>query len=86
MKVAQGEVNKQKDLLNACNKDINSAASEQRALQKEHSASELKVQELQHKVTKGQKDSQDAARQVSVCVFQGSAWQGKKRGHSACPN
>lgn len=70
MKAAQGELNKHKDLLKARNKDITAAATEQRALQKESSAAQLKVQELQHKVTKVQKDSQDAARQVRKCMEQ----------------
>ena len=73
VKGAQGELNKHKDLLKARNKDINAAATQQRALQKESSAAQLKVQELQHKVTKGQKDSQDAARQVGKCG-QGCEW------------
>ena len=68
VKAAQGELNKHKDLLKARNKDITAAATEQRALQKESSAAQLKVQELQHKVTKVQKDSQDAARQVRKCM------------------
>ena len=56
---------KQKDLLKACDNDINNAVAEQRSLQKEHGDSELKIKEMEHKISKGQKESQDAARQVT---------------------
>ena len=66
MKEAQEGVNKQKALLKACNQDIQAKVTEQKNLQKESHASDLKIQELEHKVSKFQKDSKDAARQVSV--------------------
>lgn len=64
VKAAQADVAQQKELLKARNKDINAAAAEQRGLQKEASNGQLKIQESQHKITKLQKDSQEAGRQV----------------------
>lgn len=64
MKDAQLELNKQKDLLKACNKDIGQKVNEQKQLQKDHHNSELKTQELEHKITKFQADTKGAARLV----------------------
>lgn len=68
MKEAQDAVNKQKDLLKACNKDISKRIAEQKDLQKEHHGSQLKIQELDHKISKFQSDSRSAAREVSSVV------------------
>jgi structural maintenance of chromosome 2 len=76
VKEAQDAVNKQKDLLKACNKDISQRIGDQKDLQKEHHGSQLKIQELEHKISKFQSDSKSAAREVSsniVCVFRSSA-------------
>jgi septal ring factor EnvC (AmiA/AmiB activator) len=59
-------VTKQKDLLKACNKDINKKVDEQKRLTKDLHSSELKIQELEHKIAKYQTDSKTAAKQVRV--------------------
>jgi len=66
VKEAQAELNKQKELLKSCNKDINQKGSEQKDYQKEHHSSQLKVQELEHKMSKFQADSKAATRQVKL--------------------
>ena len=69
MKAAQEEVNKQKALLKACDKDIGQKVAEQKSLQKEGHSAEIKIKELDNKITKMQKDSNDAARLVSLKTF-----------------
>ncbi|XP_071166504.1 structural maintenance of chromosomes protein 2-like [Mytilus edulis] len=64
VKEAQSEVTKQKELLKACNKDINKKVDEQKHLTKDLHASELKIQEMEHKIAKYQTDSKNAAKQV----------------------
>lgn len=64
VKAAQEEVNKQKALLKACDKDISAKVSEQKALQKEHHSSEINIKELENKTVKFQKDSKDASKMV----------------------
>ena len=64
VKEAQAALSKQKELLKACNKDINAKISEQHALQKDDKTAQVQLQELEHKVTKCNKDAKDAARQV----------------------
>ena len=64
MKAAQAELNKQKELLKSRNKDINDKVMEQRELQKEGNKSELAIKELEHKITKHQKDARDAVKMV----------------------
>lgn len=66
MKEAQEALNKQKDLLKACNKDISQRIGEQKDLQKENHSSQLKIQELEHKISKFQNDSKSAAREVGL--------------------
>lgn len=61
---AQEEVNKQKALLKACDKDIGAKVAEQKSLQKEHHTAEIKIKELDNKIVKFQKDSKDAAKMV----------------------
>ncbi|XP_033737632.1 structural maintenance of chromosomes protein 2-like isoform X2 [Pecten maximus] len=73
VKEAQSELNKQKELLKACNSDINQKVEEQHSLTKEHHAAELKIQELEHKMSKFQSDSQAAARQVEH-LLQSHQW------------
>ena len=65
VKEAQDALNKQKDLLKARNKDISERTNEKKFLEKEHNAAQLKIQELDYKVTKCTKESQDASRTVS---------------------
>ena len=64
VKAAQEEVNKQKALLKACDKDIGQRVAEQKNIQKEGHNAEIKIKELDNKITKMQKDSNDATRQV----------------------
>ncbi|XP_060555176.1 LOW QUALITY PROTEIN: structural maintenance of chromosomes protein 2-like [Ruditapes philippinarum] len=64
VKAAQEEVNKQKALLKACDKDIGAKVSEQKTLQKEHHNSEIKIKELDNKIVKFQKDTKDASKLV----------------------
>ena len=65
MKEAQADLNKKKDVLKACNKDIQTHLTEQRNLLKENDAAELEGQELEHKITKCNKDSKEAAKTVN---------------------
>lgn len=65
VKAAQEEVNKQKALLKECDKDIGQKVAEQKNLQKEGHTAEIKIKELENKISKMQKDSNDAARLVS---------------------
>ncbi|XP_067679791.1 structural maintenance of chromosomes protein 2-like [Haliotis asinina] len=69
VKEAQDELNKQKELLKSCNKDINSKVAAQRELQKENNSAQLKIQEMEHKITKHQKDSRDAVKQVEAMIM-----------------
>ena len=66
VKEAQQELNKQKDLLKACNKDINEKTREHKDLGKELYDAELKITEFEHKVTKCNKDAKDADRTVRI--------------------
>ena len=70
VKEAQAELNKQKDLLKACNKDIGKKLAEQKELQKDHHSAELKIQEQEHKISKFQDDSKNASRQVGIIVWE----------------
>ena len=70
MKEAQAKLNAQKDLLKSCNKDINEKLVEQKSLGKEASAAALQVQELEHKVSKCNKDAKEAAKQVRMKTWQ----------------
>lgn len=54
----------QKEKLKACNKDIETRATEKRKLQKETNNAELQLQKLDHDISKSTKDSKDAARRV----------------------
>ena len=65
VKEAQQAVNDQKALLKSCNKDINEKVSQQHSLHKESSNIDLKLKELDHKVSKCNKDAKEAARQVN---------------------
>ena len=64
MKKAKDVLNSQKDLLKACNKDINERLAEQKELQQDSKAAQLQMQEMEHKISKCNKDAKDAARQV----------------------
>ncbi|XP_055956394.1 structural maintenance of chromosomes protein 2-like [Patella vulgata] len=61
---AQEAVNKQKLLLRAKNKEIGEKVAEQRTCQKEIKTTKLEMQDLDHKITKHQKDFRDAIKLV----------------------
>ncbi len=67
VKQAQEELNKQKDLLKECNKDINEKIREHKDLGKEVNDTDLKITEFEHKVTKCNKDAKDAEKNVRFC-------------------
>ncbi|XP_069125858.1 structural maintenance of chromosomes protein 2-like [Argopecten irradians] len=85
VKEAQTELNKQKELLKACNTDINQKVEEQHTLTKEHHAAELKIQELEHKVSKFKSDSQSAATQVER-LLQSHHWIMDEKKYFGQPN
>ena len=47
-----------------CNKDIQKKVGEQKSLQKENHAAELKIKETENKINTLQKDSREAIRMV----------------------
>lgn len=61
---AQEALNEQKEKLRACNKDIVQHQGEQQKLHKDINKAELQAQDLQHKVSKVNRDSADASKQV----------------------
>ena len=66
VKEAQAALNKQKEKLKECNREIGEKIGEQKSMQKESNEAQLKVQELEHKVTEHKRSSEDAARMVST--------------------
>ncbi|XP_013399508.1 structural maintenance of chromosomes protein 2 [Lingula anatina] len=70
VKEAQAEVNKQKELLKARNKEISAKHTEQKNLQKETNATQLKMQEMEHKIAKHNRESKDAAKLVEQMLQQ----------------
>jgi len=60
----QDKLNAQKTLLKGCNHEISEAHGEKTHLLKDMSNMELQVQELEHKVSKCNKDTNDAAKLV----------------------
>ncbi|KAL5017230.1 hypothetical protein ScPMuIL_006819 [Solemya velum] len=85
VKEAQALLNKQKQLLKSCNKDISDKVCEQRDMQKDCHNSELKIQELEHKISKFQKDSRDSARQVEV-LLENYDWIADEKKYFGQPN
>ena len=65
----QDKLNAQKNLLKGCNEEINEAHAEKSQLIKDVSNTQLQVQELEHKVNKCNKDTNDAAKLVSCFLF-----------------
>lgn len=61
---AQDALNKHKETLKLYNKDIAQKESEKKDLNRESNECGLKIQELEHKITKFQKDSKDASKYV----------------------
>ena len=64
MQKTQAALTQQKALLKECNKDINEKLAEQQKLQKEMNDAQLQVKEIEHKITKCNKECIDAAKQV----------------------
>jgi len=67
LKEVQERLNAQKKLLKGCNHEIGAAHAEKSQLVKDMSNVQLQVQELEHKVSKCNKDTNDAAKLVHVC-------------------
>ncbi|XP_077867621.1 structural maintenance of chromosomes protein 2-like [Saccoglossus kowalevskii] len=70
VKEAQSDLNKQKQKLKECDKDINTKSSEMQKLKSEDNDTQLKIQELEHKISKHNKDSKDAAKMVEDMLQQ----------------
>ena len=66
----QDKLNAQKNLLKGCNREIGEAHAEKSQLMKAISNSQLQVQELDHKVNKCNKDTNDAAKLVNRPLLQ----------------
>ena len=64
VKECQENLNQQKELLNACNKEIRVATKELKGFQDENKKIQLEIQELDHKKNKLQKESKDTVSQV----------------------
>ena len=67
---AQERLNAQKKLLKGCNREIGEAHAERTQLVKDMSKVQLHFQELEHKVNKCNKDTNDAARLVYILSVQ----------------
>jgi len=61
---AADELNKQKEALKTCNEAISEKVGEQRELQKQGQDIQLELKEMEHKVSKFQRDSKEAATKV----------------------
>jgi len=68
MKEAQEKLNEQKKLLKGCNREINEAHAEKSQLVKDMNNVQLQVQELEHKMSKCNKDTNDAAKLVCETI------------------
>jgi len=66
LKDVQDKLTAQKNLLKGCNREINEAHGEKTHLTKDLSNAQLQIQELEHKVNKCNKDTNDAAKLVSI--------------------
>ena len=64
LKEVQERLNAQKKLLKGCTREIGEAHAEKSQLVKDMNNMQLQVQELEHKVSKCNKDSNDAAKLV----------------------
>jgi len=62
----QEKLNAQKNLLKGCNREINEAQAERSRLAKDISNTQLEIQELELKVNKCNRDTNDAAKLV-IC-------------------
>jgi len=64
LKEVQDKLNAQKHLLKGCNHEISEAHAEKAQITKDVSDTQLQIQELEHKVSKCNKDTNDAAKLV----------------------
>ena len=64
MKEAKKELDRQKAVLKDCNTDIQGHIGEQQNLMKEDQEMQLQIQELEHTMSKYQRDTKDAANKV----------------------
>ena len=71
LKDVQERLNAQKKLLKGCNREIGEAHAEKSQVVKDMSNMQLQVQELEHKVSKCNKDTNDAAKLVRETVITG---------------
>ena len=78
LKEVQERLNAQKKLLKGCNREIGEAHAEKSQLVKDMNNMQLQVQELEHKVSKCNKDSNDAAKLVCD-LFMAALWN--RAGH-----
>jgi len=69
LKEVQDKLNAQKNLLKGCNHEISQAHAEKSQLTKDVSDTQLQIQELEHKVTKCNKDTNDAAKLVKKSLL-----------------
>ncbi|ESP01316.1 hypothetical protein LOTGIDRAFT_212851 [Lottia gigantea] len=82
---AQEDVNKQKELLKSRNKEITEKVGEQRNKQKELKAAQLEIQDLEHKISKHQKDTRDAVKLVES-MLQEYDWIAEEKKYFGQPN
>ena len=69
LKEVQDRLNAQKNLLKGCNHEISEAHAEKSQLTKDISNTQLEIQELEHKVSKCNKDTNDAAKLVNCLIY-----------------
>ena len=74
LKEVQEKLTAQKQLLKGCNREINEAHAEKSHLVKDISNVQLQVQELNHKVDKCKKDTNEAAKLVNRQFFACVCW------------
>ena len=73
LKELQEKLNAQKNLLKGCSREINEANAEKAQITKDMSNVQLQVQELEHKVAKCNKDTNDAVKLVNETVAASAA-------------
>jgi len=85
VKKAQDALNQHKATLKAYNEDISNCDREKREKKKENDECELKIQEMEHKITKFQKDSKETCRYVESLIEKYS-WIADERKYFGQPN
>jgi len=82
---AADELNKQKEALKTCNEAISEKVGEQRELQKQGQDIQLELKEMEHKVSKFQRDSKEAATKVEQ-MLEKYEWISNERHFFGQPN